>query len=476
MKKIKNIIYTTTAIALPVIFGLSHSTVDEINTNINERNTMKEVFYEKLSKSISYDLSYKYKSKIFFNEYCQFKNGYVLFTNDKYYVIYNLIENEISEFVFSNNLNKKKINENLYYIPIIGIVDYKNNNFYDLNDNLVKCNQSEIIEILLKKYDYSYETISKEIEEKAGYFDELVQYDTFSTWNKIYSPSSHKKSGSNIGHLPIVPFNDFGRFKLTENYWWWYERDSKNKVCYDELDSNTGLCEYIALINLVLYYNTFYRSDLLKHSVVMNYIETDTYNKTNEKIFNGIITPKFKKDGIHNKTLTMKLYEAIKVTDIWLTSHYYSMLKYLVEPKVLDKYFTIEEMYALGWENLFRLLSISNKYEEYIADWFKNHSTPLLVGSGIFSHAFIIFGYNEKDKTCLINNMWGRRDGYSVCEVKVGDIFKKYGGYIYNIRPRNNINKKLDKIFYHEGEWIMPYKIDDSGYFIRGLDWDWGYY
>lgn len=476
MKKNKSILYTSGLITLPFIFCLSHSTSNETNTNINEENTKKEVFYEKLSKSISYDLSYKYKSKIFFNEYCEFKNGYVLFTNDQYYVIYNLIEKEISEFIYTNNLNKKKINENLYYIPIVGIVDYKNNNFYDLNDNLIKCNQKELVDILLNNYNYSYDNIDEEINEKAGYFDELVKYDTFSTWNKIYSSSSYKMPGSSVKNSPTVPFNDFSKFKLTENYWWWYERDSGTKVCYDDLNGETGLCEYIALINLVLYYNTFYRADLFKHSITMNYIETDEHNKANEKIFEGIITPRFKRDAIYNKTLTMTLYEKIKAIDIWLTSHYDKMVEYLVDSKVLGDYFNVESMNAIGWENLLRLFSISNEYEKYISDWFKNHNTPLLVGSGWFSHAFIVFGYNEKDGTCLINNLWGLPKGYNVSEVKVSEMFKTYGGYIYNISPKDNIKKKLEKIFYYEGEWIMPYKIDDSGYFIRGIDWDWGYY
>ncbi|WP_373435820.1 putative cysteine peptidase [Metamycoplasma equirhinis] len=310
----------------------------------------------------------------------------------------------------------KKINANYLYAQYI--------NYYAIIDR----KDFSIIEI--KKGNYN--------------FDANIEY------NFLYS---NKRNENNINKLRLTsnkhffPLENDKLDKLPnisnkiKDSWWWVTRNTTQKIGYtdqsllkDKYD-DSGLCEYIAISNILLYNHLFKNSCIFTDEEFANYFDYGNYNET---IQNSSPTFKYYQYNNPDNSLVAKLW---RLNKRWLNfysynSYTYSINKFLQGKDVFSKY---EYDYKMGTYYYRTIENIRN-------------DNPVIVSTAKTMHAFIIYGFDSETQMVLLNWLWGDND--SIVLVNYWKLAAAASALKIIFTMRANQNQKLEtkKLFKYKNK------------------------
>lgn len=230
--------------------------------------------------------------------------------------------------------------------------------------------------------------------------------------------------------------------------WWWASRNTKKKVGYTDQEllsdkyDDSGLCEYIAISNILLYNELFKHSGIFNEEEFKNYFE---YEKNNNSIINSSPTFKYYQYNHPDNSLVAKLW---RLNKRWLNfysynSYTYPINKFLNNKKIFSKY---EYDYKQGAYYYLTTKNILN-------------DNPVIVSTAKTMHAFIIYGYDSKTQMLLLNWLWGSDD--SIVLVNYWKLASSASPLklIFTIKPKINQNLETKKLFKYKDKMYNAEEI-----------------
>ncbi|GAA5414771.1 putative cysteine peptidase [Ureaplasma ceti] len=342
-------------------------------------------------------------------------------------------------------------NENLIYGGRLGILKILENNRYSTIDSKITkiYNTQDLLKNALEiRNDIKPSIILNEYQKRKNIIDGELNKSLMLPTNLTCAPFVP----SNHSH---IYYNRYGKFNITYQVpysWWFASRDSWQDVGYVDThylgyNYTEGLCEYVALANIMLYEQLFIDSSLFTNSEFNKYFNENTNPNSIENT-----SPYFKQYAKSNPSKGL-------VYDLWKNANYSlnltnggwlkeSLLKFLRQEDNSEAIHT--------WE-------CNYKYGGYWRAWNSvTHGIPCILGSAPYSaqsphgwpyHAYTVYGYDNPTNCFLVTMDFGQPDATSVLySYYVGAL----GSYWVELHPKNNFNspsKNLKKVFYWNGNW-----------------------
>lgn len=342
--------------------------------------------------------------------------------NTKYKLVINKTKKTINRFFKTQEKFNyiKEINNNYLYIQ------------FKIYYAIVDKNNFEIIEI--KK---GYHTSNENLIYSFPNFNEKNE-------NKISTYSKNKYSPIDEDKLDTLP----NISNLVKDAWWWASRNTSQKVGYTDQDDlfdkydNSGLCEYIAMSNILLYNHLFKNSNIFTNEEFNEYFE---YNNYDNSLINASPTFKYYQYNEPNKSLVANLW---RLNKRWVNFYAYSSYKYPINKFIKNKeaFNTYEYDYKGGayyWRTTQNI----------------NNNNPVIVSTTKTMHSFIIYGYDEQTKMVLLNWLWGDNDSIVLVNywklAAAGSALK----IMFTMRPKSNSNLNTNKLFKYNGEMYTGEEI-----------------
>ncbi|GAA5414939.1 putative cysteine peptidase [Ureaplasma ceti] len=336
-------------------------------------------------------------------------------------------------------------NKNLIYGGCLGILQVLGHDKYcTINTKFPKIYNTEdllknIVEI---RSDIKPSVIINEYKKRKDSIDNKLN-------KTLLLPTTLTSASFKPNHHLHIYYNKYGKFNITYQvpYSWWFASrgDIQSAGLIDTkclgYKNNEGLCEYIALANLMLYEQLFINSSLFTTGKFNEYFKL-TYG-------NNIIedsSPIFKQYGFYNPSLGLvyKLWEdanfKLDLTNGDVLKD--SLIKFLKQENNSKAIHT--------WE-------CNYKYGGYWRAWNSvTHGIPCILGSAPFNfqssygwpaHAYTVYGYDTPTNCFLVTMNFGDyRDTSVLYSYYVG----AWGSYWLELHPKNNFNtpsKNLQKVF-----------------------------
>ncbi|MCF1354696.1 C39 family peptidase [Mycoplasma hominis] len=332
--------------------------------------------------------------------------------NNNYKELTIKITNTIQRFFGKNQQFKyiKKLNGEYLYIQC--------SNFYAIIDK----NNFSIVEI------------------KKGYhnYDDNINY-SFNYLNNNNNNNELRMAYEENSFSPIVEDkldvlpNISNKIK---NSWWWATRNTKEKIGYvdqtflsDKYD-NSGLCEYIAISNILLYNELFNQSGIFTNEEFNDFFKYDNYDNSIE---NASPIFRYYQYDHADYSLVAKLW---RLNKRWLNfysynSYTYSIDKFLNGKDAKNKY---EYDYKMG------------AYYYKATQNIKNNN-PVIVSTAKTMHAFIIYGYDEETQMVLLNWLWGNNDSIVLVNYWKLAASGSPSKIIFTMKPKANQELATKKLF-----------------------------
>ncbi|WP_353289984.1 putative cysteine peptidase [Ureaplasma ceti] len=281
--------------------------------------------------------------------------------------------------------------------------------------------------------------------------------------NNSFAVPTTLTSGFSLSNHSHLYYNKYGKFNITYQVpgsWWFASRNYHEYVGYIDTsylgyNYTEGLCEYIALANLMLYEQLFVDSSLFTEQYFNKYFKLNMYYPDVED--NG---PSFKqfddkhpKDGLVYKLWQNENYKLNLTNGGWLKD---SLLKFLKQENNSEAIHT--------WE-------CNYKYGGYWRAWNSvTHGIPCILGSAPLdtqsvnswlNHAYTVYGYDNPTSCFLVTMDFGQSDATSVLYSYYVDA---WGSYWLELHPKNNFNtpsKNLKKYFWWNNNWYTGPQINN---------------
>lgn len=230
---------------------------------------------------------------------------------------------------------------------------------------------------------------------------------------------------------------------VIKNAWWWASRNTIEKIGYIQTrdfrpGESVGMCEYIALSNLLLYNELFTSSTIFTDEEFNKYFEL---SKGESDIFES--SPVFRNYGLKNpkESLPYKLWKLNnEKLNLWEISSYYLPVTRFMVGKMGS--FIFESDYKIGayyWKTI-----------EHI----KNNN-PVIVTTTKTMHSFVVYGYDEKSEMLLINWLWGGRRSITLLNYwklsESASPLKLF--YTLKTKPKN-FPTNFRKVFHYNNEYF----------------------
>ncbi|WP_426460969.1 putative cysteine peptidase [Mycoplasma hafezii] len=181
-----------------------------------------------------------------------------------------------------DNLLEFENNQNLFYIPTIGIVEKINNLQYKsvIDETIFDYEQIKdfIVNIDNSKSQFikvdEYKKRQLELNDFSSFYRSFFVF-PIDPYERVTDAYIWRGSKETFASTPNVS-------NLTEHAWWWLSRDSEQRIGYDEPRTGGGWCCYHELANLLLYNEIFKYPGLFSDSEYKRFITND--QNTDNKI------------------------------------------------------------------------------------------------------------------------------------------------------------------------------------------------
>ncbi|AZZ65564.1 hypothetical protein DMC14_002080 [Metamycoplasma phocicerebrale] len=316
---------------------------------------------------------------------------------------------KLNDFIFINVLSNKKIRkEDITFSKAINILDSEIKNLKHKNFNV----RSKIIKQNFKS-NISYRS--------KGNDKEFI-------W-----PSAKWKDSRYLDVSTQVPYS-----------WWFATRNWTDASGYDQLN-NDGLCEYVALSQLLLYTELFIRPNIFDYDQYNNYILESNSNDLYKS------SPLFRYHYYNTDSNKKSLaYDLFKLGGEYLnlkTGNYYEI--------IVNKF--------IKYKNVLNDLEFPHKFGGYYRAWQSvKNGTPAILGvatlSG-FNHAMIVYGYDDDSNMFLASNCFGIPEENRIL---YSYYTKVWGSYYFSIKLKQD--KKFNnfrKAFVYNGNKYTGKEIDN---------------
>ncbi|AKB10948.1 putative cysteine peptidase [Mycoplasmopsis synoviae] len=400
MKKFKkkiNILLFSSISTTPFLVALS--------MNIKENNSLLDNEIKKIKSLIP-----EAENVIFHKEIQDIKNKkLLLIVFDNYYSVLD-IDSNITIEINNTKVPIHLVNMNIIYGGFLGILTINENKYFDVNN----------IEVSYDDIEKAHITIDKNREKPSNNI-------------KIRK----KRSNDTNNNYPYINYDYNGVFKVSTTVpysWWFASRDNKEKSGYVDLSfdithsGEKGLCEYVALSQLMLYNEIFIKSGIFSKEKFDFYTKDSGYDKILENS-----SPVFRYH-LYNKpesSLAMTLFNnAGKKLNLKTGQLYETAIK-----KFINNNDEINK-----W-------NFNHKYGGYKKTWeYVKKGVPTILGvapTGGFwpNHAYIMYGYDDKTDMFLGSMAWGQKRTNSVL---YSYYTSAWGSYYFNIELKNK--KDLGKV------------------------------
>lgn len=341
------------------------------------------------------------------------------------------------EIGWSNISAEKFYNKNVIYHPLFGLSFIKHTYLFSLdkNENLGLIQTlipKEFPKLTENEKDIRIKSISKRKDE----LNNMTNENEKKPIGRGYSPyqSTIQANVANVSYK--IP-----------HWWWWASRDTFKKIGYDDLSYsnkgktdclNCGLCEYVALSNLLLFHELFSASGVFTEEQYKMYIEK-TYFYDNKVIEES--SPVFKNYSYSNPDNSL----------VKLLYNYTGKIQYIQQPyhfkTAVDKFMTnstekekFDQLYKYGgfyqaWNNVKKGIPVVLAVAEM---W------------GSLNHALLAYGYDDKSDAFLVNYLWGSN---KTSKRLYSYYTYVWGSYFYALNPKSSVkHNPLKKVFLFKGK------------------------
>ncbi|MEX1815985.1 putative cysteine peptidase [Metamycoplasma hominis] len=334
--------------------------------------------------------------------------------NENYKELKEKVTNTIQRFFGKNQQFKyiKNLNNEYLYIQCsnyYAIVDKNDFSITEIKKGFHSYNENI-------KYNFNY------LEKENKNFNELRM-----AYKKDYfSPVLEDK----LDTLPNIS-------NMVKNSWWWATRNTMQKVGYvdqtflsDKYNDTSGLCEYVAISNILLYNELFNQSGIFTNEEFNDFFKYDNYD---DSIENSSPIFRYYQYDHPDYSLVAKLW---RLNKRWLDFYAYNSYTYPI-----DKFLNNKEA-----KNKYEYDYKKGAYYYKATENIKNNN-PVIVSTAKTMHAFIIYGYDEETQMVLLNWLWGNNDSIVLVNywklAASGSPLK----IIFTMRPKANQNLVTKKLF-----------------------------
>nr|WP_161553272.1 hypothetical protein [Mycoplasmopsis felis] len=312
-------------------------------------------------------------------------------------------------------------NANFIYIPGLGLYEEKDNNLINISNNEIFSKNHFIKNVLPINIPNDNQFINKQKEKREK------EINTFS----LYKSNAERP---NFPKLDYVGNNKFNVSHVVPNAWWFSTRNNYEKSGYIDYQGN-GLCEYVALSQLLLYNHLFVDSTIFSKLDYDKYFilkdsEKDIndsspvfrfakHNLNNENVDNSLAFTLFKEGGYN--------YDLKTSSVLWNTTE--KILKNNINNWKLDgKY----GGYYKAWE--------------YVKKGIPSVLTTAL-GDG-YGHSYLVYGYDDNSDMFLVSECFPNKS-YTTTLYSYWNF--AWGSHFFTIESTKE-NKSLKKLFSYKNK------------------------
>ncbi|AWX69681.1 putative cysteine peptidase [[Mycoplasma] anseris] len=362
------------------------------------------------------------------------------FLNEKYFfVITNKavsiidINTTVTIQVITTN-DERFLNENVIYANNFGLLIERNNGkFESLLSNQIFSKEEIEKNILPLEISNDVEFIKNQRNKRKM---------EISTMNM-----DRRKYGTNLDYPKLSYYgkNKFNVSHVVPHAWWFATRNSDMETGYidfeyEDPNSKNGLCEYVALSQLLLYNHLFIDASIFSEDDFDKYIQINWSRKLEHSspVFKHIIDAN---KEAWQKLLPYKLYESNeRHINLKNTKHYWTSVESIIGKN------------NLNWK-------LEGKYAGYYQAW-KNvrNGYPVILGVAPFlnekwfDHAYLMYGYDDNSDMFLGTCCFGGETNIILYSYWT----KAYGSYYFTLKSVGSYRKLKENFFYKDRYYYGP--------------------
>ncbi|MFV8469506.1 putative cysteine peptidase [Mycoplasma sp. SK341A] len=434
---------TSLILALP---NISMNISNNVNTVEKEESEIKKFLVDSEIGRLS-RLSGEPQKIRFLKEIKDVKNNiFLLIATEKMFSIVDA-NSYVSSEIHYEKLNDEVLKLDLTYDRSFGLLRQKDKNTFVSVNNGNEISRTMLLEV--------YKPV------ELNDINEFRKNQLIKRENEIkYSQFKSKEADINFD-LNRTNYNYDGRFRVsyTVPYAWWfatrnnYESSAYIDLGYEGKTGMIGLCEYVALSQLLLYNHLFIDGTIFTDDQYAKFIKDP--DQTSIKYWEDT-SPVFKNiwpwEQFKN-CLTYTLYElADKSLNLHTSNYYWYMF---------DKF---NQKEPKSWQSY-------GKYGGYYRAWesIKN-GTPVILGIAPYkhwyNHAYLMYGYDDASDMFLGSMCWGSEKSNTILYSYYNGAHGSYYYTIKNTKPEYNrtqprVFKYKDKLY--TGAEINSFILNKEG-------------
>ncbi|MDC4184035.1 putative cysteine peptidase [Mycoplasma bradburyae] len=374
-------------------------------------------------------------------------NEYILIGTDN---LFSIVDTNL---YISNEIHQEKINDewlkyDLYYSKSFGLLKRINENkFLSLYSN----NEISKDDLSLADQPLEIDNISEFKEKQLAKRDKEIKYKWF-----------RSREANIIFDKNNTPYNYDGRFSVSHTvpYAWWFatRNDIESAGCMDLSDvgvppsKKIGLCEYIALSQILLYNHLFVDGSIFTDYEYNKYIKdanewTKEHWEDTSPVFRNLY-----KGAQYTDSLTYKLYKSGgEKLDLKTT---------IIYGKMFDSFNLKERNSWVGYG------SIAGYYKAWQS---VRRGIPVILGAAPirlpnnpnnwFDHAYLMYGYDDSSDMFLGSMCWGQFNSNRFLYSYYNNC---WGSYYYTIEStKQKKDRKQPKAFKYKNNWYTGNEINN---------------
>ncbi|WP_152541418.1 putative cysteine peptidase [Metamycoplasma hyosynoviae] len=296
---------------------------------------------------------------------------------------------------------------------------------------------------------------NKMVEVKRGYIEKSRKF----KYSIFKRPSKLSKKFSRVRRATFVPEED-DKLSLIPNIshtlkesWWWASRNNEKRVGYTDQTylhdrlygkwGDSGLCEYVAISNLLLYNELFKIGGLFTDEQFNEYFDYEI-NPTNIKYSSP--TFRYYQNKFPNYSLVAKLWRLNnRKVDFYSYNGYTLPINEFMKDKIaFEKYEYEYKKGAYYWRTVENI----------------KKNNPVIVSTAKTRHAFVIYGYDEDEEMLLLNWLWGDKD--SIVLVNYWKLAAAASALkiFFTVKPSDGFEYRTKKLFKYENKFYTGEEIN----------------
>ncbi|MEA4333634.1 putative cysteine peptidase [Mycoplasma sp. 1232] len=432
-------IFTTGLIALPTV---SVSINNNVDPKQKDENEMKQFLVDSEIARLSRLSGKTQKFKIVKEIKDIQNNSFLLIATDEMFSVVNA-NTYTSNEIHYEAIKDEWLNSEIIYDRWFGLLIQKDEDTYESIYSDKKISKSDLLSIykadeLHKVEEFKQNQISKREKEIR------------------YSKSKTKEAWVDLD-LNRTNYNYDGIFNVSSTVpyaWWFATRNNNESAGYVDLkregypNRKAGLCEYVALSQLLLYNHLFVDGTIFTQTQYDQFIkEAPRYNIKHWEDTSPVFKHEYPYDG-YKKSLTYHLYElADKQRDL-KTPNYYRL--------AFDRF---NKNQRSSWDNY-------GKFGGYYKAWENvKKGIPVILGAAPFpsngwhDHAYLMYGYDDNSDMFLGSMCWGQEKRNTILYSYYNGAWGSYYFTIGSLKPKNA--RKQPRLFKYKDKLYTGEEINN---------------